>query len=172
MRVENQCPREEAAFLRKKLDMESAREFDDLVAALDTSSAQPLNLVEALGAKGADYSQGIVELGIQLMSKRLTAEQAVSVVRAFVQLQHPGKVEGQDYRVPPTQRFREWRRFLKPICHFVALSVVKDAERTHAIHDATSKLGVSIFQTAFRCELKREDGTTKVVNVPLGDTCV
>ena len=62
------------------------------------------------------------------MSKRLTAEQAVSVVRAFVQLQHPGKVEGQDYRVPPAQRFREWRRFLKPICHFVALSVVKDAE--------------------------------------------
>jgi hypothetical protein len=36
-----------------------------------------------LGHKGMSYSQAIAELGFQLMAIRLTAEQAVNVMRAF-----------------------------------------------------------------------------------------
>jgi hypothetical protein len=45
--------------------------------------------------------------------------------------------------------------------------VVKLATRTHLIHDATTKLGTSIFQTCFRCELTQSDGRVLVVDVPL-----
>ena len=36
-----------------------------------------------------------------------------------------------DYRVPDAARFTEWRRYLDPICHFLALSVISVADRTH-----------------------------------------
>ena len=52
------------------------------------------------------------------------------------------------------------------------LSVITLADMTHATHDATSKLGTSIFLTAFQCALKREDGSVMVVEVPLAfDIC-
>jgi hypothetical protein len=101
------------------------------------------------------------------MVMRLTAKQAVLVVRAFVQLEHPEAVEGDDYRIPDAKRFREWRRYLAPICHFLALSVVKLATRTQVAHGTTTKLGTSIFQTCFRCEFTQSDGRVLVVDVPL-----
>ena len=63
------------------------------------------------------------------MAMRLTAEQALNVTRAFVQLQRPGKVEGDDYRISSSARFRKWRRFLWPICHYLSLSVIKLATK-------------------------------------------
>jgi hypothetical protein len=41
------------------------------------------------------------------MAMRLAAEKAMNVTRAFVQLKHPDKVEGDDYRTPSLARFRE-----------------------------------------------------------------
>jgi hypothetical protein len=41
-----------------------------------------------------------------------------------LQLPRPDKVEGDEYRPLPA-RFREWRRFLGPICHYLSLSVIK-----------------------------------------------
>jgi hypothetical protein len=96
----------------------------------EAALAPELDLVEMLGHKGGSYSQAIAELGCQLMAMRLTAEQAVNVTRAFVQLQHPEKVEGDDYRIPSSARFREWRRFLGPICHYLSLSVIKLATKS------------------------------------------
>jgi hypothetical protein len=112
----------------------------------EAALAPELDLVEMLGHKGESYSQGIVELGFQLMAMRLTAEQAVNATRAFVQLQHPDKVEGDDYRIPSSARFREWRRFLRPIYHCLSLSVIKLATKIHALHDSTTKLGISKFK--------------------------
>ena len=57
--------------------------------------------------RGERQSQDVVELGLGLMSKGLTAEQAVSVVRTFVHFEHPDKKEGRDYRIPGASRFRE-----------------------------------------------------------------
>jgi hypothetical protein len=105
----------------------------------EAALAPELDLVEMLGHKGESYSQAIVELGFQLMAMRLTAEKAVNVTRALMQLQHPDKVEGNDYRIPLSARFREWRRFLGPICHYLSLSVIKLATKIHALHDATTK---------------------------------
>jgi hypothetical protein len=112
----------------------------------EAALAFELDLVEMLGHKGESYSQAIVELGFQLMAMRLTAEQAVNATRAFVQLQPPDKAEGDDYRIPSSARFREWRCFLGPICHYLSLSVIKLATKTHALHDATTKLGISKFK--------------------------
>jgi hypothetical protein len=80
------------------------------------------------------------------MAMRLTAEQALNVTRAFVQLQLPDKVKSGDCRIPSSARFREWRRFLGPICHYLSLSVIKLATKIHALHDATTKLGISKFK--------------------------
>ena len=160
---------EEVQRLVAALPVGPSREaFHRLLDDRSGGKVAPLDLVDMLGHKGESYSQDIVELGLQLMAMRLTAEQAVNVTRAFVQLQHPDKVEGDDYRIPSSARFREWRRFLGPICHYLSLSVIKLAEKIHALHDATTKLGISVFQTAFRCELKNEvTGKITIVNVPL-----
>jgi len=85
----------------------------------------------------------------------------VSVVRAFVTMLHPDKVEGRDYRVPSAKRFNEWRRYLEPICHYLAVSTIKLATRTHLSNDATTKNHVHILMAVYRCELP--DG--RVVNV-------
>jgi len=112
----------------------------------EAALAPELDLAEMLGHKGESYSQAIAELGFQLMAMRLTAEQALNVTRAFLQLQHPEKAEGDDDRIPSSARFREWRRFLEPICHYLSLSVIKLATKIHALHDATTKLGISKFK--------------------------
>jgi hypothetical protein len=78
-----------------------------------------------------------------------------------VQLQHPEKVEGEDYRIPSSARFREWRRFLVPIFHYLSLPVLKLAEKLRARYDSTIKLGIFVFQTALRCELKDKVTTEK-----------
>jgi hypothetical protein len=102
------------------------------------------------------------------MATRLTAEQAVNVTRAFAQLQQPDKVDGDDYRILSSARFREWRRFLGPICNYLSQSAIKLAEKIHALHDSTTKLGIYIFQMAYRCELKDAvTGKVSIVNVPL-----
>ena len=57
--------------------------------------------------RGERYSQGVVELGLELMSKGLTADQAVPVVRTFAHFEYPDKEEGWGYRIPGASRFRE-----------------------------------------------------------------
>jgi uncharacterized protein (DUF2147 family) len=52
----------------------------------EAALAPELDLVQMPGYKGESYSQAIAELGFQLMAMRLTAEQALNVTRAFVQL--------------------------------------------------------------------------------------
>lgn len=124
-------------------------------------------LWQMLGRAGQDYSQDIIELGMTLMAANLSAEKAVDVMRAFLRLEYPDKIESVDYRMPDASRFREWRRYLEPICHYVALSVIKIASRTHVAHDATTKNGIHVLQTAFRCELVDENGEVFIVDVPL-----
>ena len=72
------------------------------------------------------------------MSSCLSGEQAVAVVRAFVTLLHPDEVEGRDYRIPSAQRFSEWRRYLEPICHFLAVLTIKLAVCTYLSSTATT----------------------------------
>jgi hypothetical protein len=148
------------------LDKDSALEFDKLVAAKAEGRGK-LDLVDRLGKAGENYSQDIVELGLTLMATRLTAPQAVAVVRAFVQLEHPDKEEGKDYRIPDEKRFREWRNYLGPICHYLGVRVINIAERTHGAHDATNKNNMEIFNTSFVCELKSRTGGVVIANVPV-----
>ena len=77
--------------------------------------------------------------------------------------ENPEKKEGTDFRIPPHQRFKEWRSFLGPVCHYLSVSVIKLAVRTHLLHDATTKDGISVFQTTARVELKGEEGEGMIV---------
>ena len=69
-----------------------------------------------------------------------------------MQLEYPDKEEVKDYRIPNEKRFQEWRNYLGPICHYLAVRVIKVAKRTHGAHDATTKNNVSIFNSSFVCE--------------------
>ena len=131
------------------------------------AAPQQQALWEMLGKAGEACSQPIIELGLTLMSNQLTAPQAVSVMRAFLRTEYPEKEEDADYRIPDAARFREWRRYLEPISHYMAVSVINLAKRMHVMHDATTKNHVHVFQTSFRCEVEGEDGSITVVDVPL-----
>jgi hypothetical protein len=66
---------------------------------------------------------------------------------------HPESVEGCDYRVPSAQRFNEWRRYLEPICHFLAVTTIKLAVQTYLFSDATTKNHIHLLMALYRCEL-------------------
>ena len=72
--------------------------------------------------------------------------------------ENPDLKEGVNYRIPSAARFKEWRSFLGPVCHYISVSVIKLAVRTHLLHDATTKDGISVFQTTARVEVPRKDG--------------
>ena len=142
--------------LRSKMDSTSRGKFDELRATepgLQIGKVGTATLMDFLGKKGEEYSQEIIELGLRLMAACLSGAQAVSVVRAFATLLHPDKVEGHDYRVPSAKRFNEWRRYLEPICHFIAVSTINLAIRTHNSNDATTKKHKHILMAVCRCEL-------------------
>ena len=152
----------------KKFALE--KHVDGLDVEMLPSSAEvpPGYLLNCLSCKGRLYCQDIIELGLRLMGLELSAQQAQSVLRAFVEFQYPDKVEGIDYRIPDVRRFNEWRNYLGPLAHYVALSTVVTAERTHVLSDATTKRGYSVLQTVMRCEVTDPD--TKellVLDVPL-----
>ena len=121
----------------------------------------------ALGKKHHTYSQDLIEFGLQLVGDGLTAPQAESVIRTFVEFEYPTFKEGRDYRIPDAKRFSEWRLFLGPLGHYVSLSVIKVSQRWHGAHDATTKRNIHIFQTQARCEVEQPDGSILVGSVPL-----
>jgi len=132
-----------------------------------TQAVPTQTLVDMLGKTDEAYSQDVIELGFSLMAAQLTAPQAVSVMRAFVRAEYPDKKEGTDYRIPDSSRFREWRRYLEPISHYIGVSVLSLSIRSHLLNDATTKNHVHVYQSCFRCELPGEDGETVIVDVPL-----
>ena len=88
------------------LDKESLAEYERLKE--NRACDRPkVALWRELGMRGERYSQDVVELGLELMSKGLTAEQAVSVVRTFAHFEYPDKEEDRDYRIPGASYFRE-----------------------------------------------------------------
>ena len=131
------------------------------------SSPSKQRLLEALGKKRESYTQDIIELGLTLMGLELSAEQAVEVVRAFVTLEYPEKKEGIHFRIPDARRFREWRQYIEPLCHYVAVSLISVAKRSHVMHDASSKRLVHIYHTGHECEIISPEGDVVVVYVPL-----
>ena len=163
---QDNCDLAQAHRLLKLKLGESRVNFQNLPIGIKSQSSK-IELWRLLGVRGESYCQDIIELGMTLTAAQLSAEQAVDVLRAFLRLEYPEKNEGTDYRIPDASRFREWRRYLEPICHFVGLSVIKLSDRSHVSHDATTKNGVHVLQTCIRCEIENESGEIMVVDVPL-----
>ena len=145
-------------------DSEKA-ELDILVQAQEVEEGP--SLVGVLGKKDERWSQDVIEIGMELIEKGLSARQAEAVTRAFVHFLYPNLVEGVDYRIPGHQRFKEWRSFLGPVSHYLAVSCIKLAVSAHLLHDATTKDGIGVFQTSARVRLKNDDGTFTIAEFPV-----
>ena len=94
-------------------------------AAASTSSAK---FLDVLGRKNQRYNLIVIELGMELMSQRLSAPQAEQALRSILGKVYADKKEGTDYRVPPARMFRDWRRMLHPICKWISLRALTQAE--------------------------------------------
>jgi hypothetical protein len=138
------------ATLRSKLDPKSRVEFDRL---RDSTGFGTPTLKELLGKEGEMFSQGIIELMFRLMAGRLSAPQAVAVIRTFVAVLHSESVKGCDYRIPSAQRFNEWCRYLEPIWHFLAVTSIKLSVQTHLSSNATTKKHIHPLMALYLCEL-------------------
>ena len=101
------------------LDKESLAEYERLKEnrACDLPKVA---LWRELGMRGERYSQDVVRLGPELISKGLTAGQAVPVVRTFAHFEYPDKEEGRDYRIIDASHFREWKMMPGSISHYIA----------------------------------------------------
>ena len=106
---------------RNLLSVSEKAELDILVQAQEVDVEGP-SLIGVLGKKGERWSQDVIEIGMELMEKGLSARQAEAVTRVFVHFLYPELKEGVDYRIPSHQRFEEWRSFLGPVSHYIAVS--------------------------------------------------
>ena len=119
-------------------------------------------LLGLVGMKGEKYTLEMVELGMELMSRGMTAPAARSVLVVFMKKAHPECTMGVDYRIPDPMMFKRWRMCLEPLSQFVALRAVDQAKIVHLLHDATTKKGVSFFSVCARITV---NGKTQ--NIPL-----
>ena len=102
-------------------------------------------LLKVVGKKGETYSLEMMELGMELMARGMTAPAARAVLTIFMKKAHPECVAGIDYRLPDPMMFKRWRLLLEPLSQFMALRAVDQAKIVHLLHDATTKKGVSFF---------------------------
>jgi hypothetical protein len=79
---------------------------------------------------------------------------------------HPDLTEDEDYRVPSLYILKRWRRLLKPLCHFIALSALDRANIINLLSDATTKRHVGFFHINAKIEVKGVDGTV-MQDIPL-----
>jgi hypothetical protein len=70
-------------------------------------------LVGLCGKKGETYSLEMAELGMELMSRGMTAPDARGVFIVFMKKAHPDLVLGKDYRVPDANQFKAHPTFFR-----------------------------------------------------------
>ena len=107
-------------------------------------------LLGICGKNRERYCLDMMELGMELMSRGMTAPDARGVFIVFMKKAHPAAVLGVDYRVPDAKQFKRWRTWLDPLTHFMALTVLDRAKIVHLLHDGTTKKGVSFFSVSAR----------------------
>ena len=66
----------------------------------------PTGLFRICGRKGEPFSLDMAELGMELMSRGMTAPSARGVFIVFMKKAHPGLALGKDYRVPDAKQFK------------------------------------------------------------------
>ena len=69
-------------------------------SSASSSSSGFRELFRELGMGGEKYTQDVIELGMTIMSKGVTAKQATAVIRAIVRFEQPELEEGKDCRIP------------------------------------------------------------------------
>ena len=74
-------------------------------------------------------------------------------VACFLRAEYPEKEEGKDYRVRDPSRFREWRRYLEPISHYLSLLSSK-SHRACMVPMMRRQNHIHVFQSCCRCEIE------------------
>jgi hypothetical protein len=93
----------------------------------------------------------MVELGFKMMSRSLSSVQAYGIMMDYGTTLHPSLTPGEHYRIPPAAQFRRWRRLLHPVCVWLAVTAVQEADEWFFAGDESPKKGHSVFGTAVTC---------------------
>ena len=88
-----------------------------------------------LQKRGKPASIELVEMGMCLMSRGLSAEQGRCILRDVCASAYPSLKENVDYRIPAA-----------------SIKCMKKADGTHLLHDASTRKGTSVFSTCARSE--------------------
>jgi DNA repair exonuclease SbcCD ATPase subunit len=106
---------EDIAHLLEEVDAQKEEQAETETAAADAVWEEEMTkkevkvlagLVGTCGKKGGQCSLEMAELGVELMSRGMTAPDARGVFIVFVKKAHPGLVLGKDYRVPDANQFK------------------------------------------------------------------
>ena len=125
--------------------------------AIEDSTAGCEIMLEGNGTSG--YKLEVLEMGMEMMGRGLTAEQARGAMRSMMHGMFPAKTEGIHYRIMSTTLLKRLRRILKPLLNLLAMDRIRVAKRFHLIHDATTKKGISIF--AVTVVVEHDDGSVE-----------
>lgn len=155
-----------------KETVESERETkDELLDELKTLRAKleklekrkdMLSISELLGPaenKSSTIPLQLVELGMSLLSKNISATACVGIFESFVALEHHVAGAPPKMRHVDQKRFCEWRFQMHDITHHLALKLLSQATRYHLIHDATTKDHWHMFGVSAIAEFPTDDGT-------------
>jgi hypothetical protein len=126
------------------------------------------NWIEKCGKKGQRCDIFIVEMGLQLVSQNMNAEQCVYAFGVFMQMTYPTLTSGEDYRLPTVSAFKEWGEMLYPIAVNVNRSRLDLAIAIYYHHDDSPRGGYSWHGSTSVCTFKDDDGHVFKEHIPLG----
>jgi hypothetical protein len=126
------------------------------------------NWIDKCGKKGERYDIFIIEMGLQLVSQNMNAEQCVYAFGVFMQMTYPTLTAGDDYRLPSVSAFKEWGEMLYPIAAAVNRSRLDLAVAIYYHHDDSPRGGYSWHGSTSVCTFKDADGHMYKEHIPLG----
>jgi hypothetical protein len=147
----------------KKLSMAQG----DLDKALGKVQPQT-DWIEKCGKKGQRYDIFVVELGLQLVSQNMNAEQCAYAFAVFMKMSYPEAKVDVDYRVPTTTVFKEWAELLYPIGVAVNRSRLDLAAEIYYHHDDSPRGGYSWHGSIAQATFQETEGTHVKHTIPLG----
>lgn len=139
----------------------------DLDKALEKVHPQT-NWIEKCGKKGQRYDIFVVELGLQLVSQNMNAEQCAYAFAVFMKMSYPEAKVDVDYRVPTTAVFKEWAELLYPVGVAVNRSRLDLAAEIYYHHDDSPRGGYSWHGSIAQATFQDNEGKHVKHTIPLG----
>ena len=114
------------------------------------------------------YDIFVVELGLQLVSQNINAEQCAYAFAVFMKMTYPAAKPEVDYRIPTTATFKEWAELLYPIGVSVNRSRLDLAAEIYYHHDDSPRGGYSWHGSVAQATFLDAEGKKERHTIPLG----